>query len=57
MLDLKGFPKSMKDNLHTLSLMTDQKLAEHLAKKSFGILKIQMEIELIKTEIDRRSGV
>ena len=55
-LDLKNWKNNMKDDLYTLSLMTDQKLCELLARKGIESLKIQMQIELIKTEIDRRSG-
>lgn len=54
--DLTDFKTTMKDYLHTLSLMTDQKLCEFLACKGFEQIKIELQIELIKTELDRRSG-
>lgn len=56
-MDFKDWKKTMKEYLHTLSLMTDEKLAQLLASKGFESIKLELQIELIKTEIDRRSGV
>ena len=56
-LDLKSIPDSMKEFLHTLSLMTDEKLVELMTKQGFAIIKMELEIGLMKTEIERRSGV
>ena len=49
-------PESMKDYLYTLSLMTDEKLAQLLARKAIENVKMELQTELIKTEIERRSG-
>lgn len=54
--DLTDYKTTMKDYLHTLSLMTDQKLCEYLARKGFEQVKLELQIQLIKTEIERRSG-
>lgn len=56
-LDVTSLTETMKEYLHTLSLMTDEKLVQLLTRKGLESIKIEMQIQLIKTEIDRREGV
>jgi len=48
---------TMEEYMDILTLMTDENLAQYMMKKNFEVIRLELRIGLIKSEIERREGV
>jgi len=55
--DLVATARSAKEYLHILSLMSDENLIKFMTVKTFQVIRLELQIELAKSEIERRADV